>query len=174
MTEDTPDANVTPIKPRTGKGSGTRPASGRPATPYEEGNTAAQKHGARSPRAIAALAQQFADQAIDANPALGLAAFRWELDAWASAEAIRCLITDHLDDQALVNNRNTPRHGLLERLHAAERSAARGREALGLSPLSAAKVAMMLRAGGADILSPSERLHYLPGNQTRIQRSLPQ
>jgi hypothetical protein len=112
--------------------------------------------------AVAALAAQLAQAAVDASPALALARFRFALDAWASAEARRLLIAEWIDSQGLVNTRGTPRLNLLAVLGSAERAAARGRDELGLSPEGASRIALALRAAGADLLSPTERTAMLP------------
>lgn len=138
-----------------------KPASGRPAEPYEPGNTAAVKHGAHSPGIVDTLAAEYAQAAVDAAPYLALARFAFALTAWARAEA-RCeLLSRYLDSHGIQNNRGTPRQSVLRVLATSERAAAHGRDALGLSPESAARIAAMIREGGAALLSPDERREIL-------------
>lgn len=118
------------------------------------------------PDAVAALASQYANEAVAANPTLGLLAFRWSLDAWAQAEARRTIITDAIGPQTLIGK---GRPGVLSRLVDAERAAAKGRSELGLSPDSAARIASGIRAAGVTLMSADERARYLP-DQQRITR----
>jgi hypothetical protein len=139
----------------------SKPASGRPAEPYQPGNTAAVTHGAHSPGIVDALAAEYAQMAVDAAPYLALDRFAFALTAWARAEA-RCeLLSRHLDRHGVLNNRGTPRQSILRVLGTSERAAAQGRDALGLSPESAARIAAMIRAGGIELLSPTERPEIL-------------
>jgi hypothetical protein len=130
--------------------------------PFEPGNTAAVTHGAHSAGIVDSLAAEYAQAAVDAAPYLALDRFAFALSAWARAEA-RCeLLSRHLDRHGVLNNRGTPRQSILRVLGTSERAAAHGRDALGLSPESAARIAAMIRAGGADLLSPDERKELAP------------
>ncbi len=129
----------------------------RRAAPFAPGNDMARTHGAYSPSVVGALADEFAQSAVDSMPLLALDRFAFALRAWSHAEA-RCeLIRRHLDAHGVLNNRHTPRMSLLAVLAASERAAARGRAELGLSPESAARIVALLRGAGADVLSPDER-----------------
>lgn len=139
----------------------SNPAPVRNAPAYGPENTAAQTHGAYSPRTVEALAADLAQSIVDAVPYTGLDRFALALRAYSHAEARAELIRRHLDHHGILNNRNTPRTSLLVMLASAERSAYRGRQELGLSPESAARIASMIRTGGVELLSPSERLEIL-------------
>ena len=107
-----------------------RPASGRPAQPYEPGNTAAVKSGARSPRFVDPVAAELGRALLAARP--DLEAYPEAVAAWARAEA-RCLLyaeyhaqVGPLDEDG---NLRGGRHVML-----AERMAQTMRERLGLDP----------------------------------------
>ena len=152
MTDDTP----------VNTAKGTRPARGYKWESFTEGNKAALRHGAHSPGVVDQLASSFAQRAVDASPALGLERFSFALAAWARAEA-RCeLLSRYLDSHDIQNNRGTPRQSVLTHLAASERAAQRGRSELGLSPESASRIALMIRAAGVELLSPEERRALLP------------
>lgn len=133
----------------------------RRAPDFAPENTVAMTHGAYSQRTVEALAADIAQSVVDAVPYTGLDRFALALRAYSHAEARAELIRRHLDVHGVLNNRNTPRMSLLAVLAAAERAAARGRSELGLSPESAARIAAMIRVGGTDLLSPSERQEIL-------------
>ncbi|WP_101844814.1 hypothetical protein [Zhihengliuella sp. ISTPL4] len=147
MTTTTPD-------PSTAGNDWSRP-------PFEPGNTAAVTHGAHSSGIVDPLAAEYVQAAVDAAPYLALDRFAFALTAWARAEA-RCeLLSRYLDRHGVQNNRGTPRMSILATLATSERAAARGRDALGLTPDSAARIAATIRDGGAALLSPTERRELL-------------
>lgn len=139
----------------------SNPTPRRNAPEFAPENTAAMTHGAYSPATVEALAADIAQAVVDAAPYTGLDRFAFALRAYSHAEARAELIRRHLDGHGVLNNRNTPRTSLLVMLAAAERAAHRGRQELGLSPESAVRIAVMIRGGGADLLSPSERVEVL-------------
>ena len=139
----------------------SNPAPVRNAPEFGPDNTAAMSHGAYSPRTVEALAAAIAQSVVDAVPYTGRDRFAFALRAYSHAEARAELIRRHLDQHGVLNNRNTPRTSLLVMLAAAERAAHRGRQELGLSPESAARIAAMFRTGGVHLLSPAERREVL-------------
>lgn len=146
-------------------GSDSRPlggtARGYSRPPFEPGNTAAVTHGAHSAGIVDSLAAEYVQAAVDAAPYLALARFAFALTAWARVEA-RCeLLSRYIDSHGIQNTRGTPRMSVLATLAASERAAARGRDALGLTPDSAARIAATIRASGAALLSPTERRELL-------------
>src|SRR5690606_24752753 len=99
-----------------------RPASGRP--PEREGNTAAVKSGARSPRFVDPVAAELGRALLAARP--DLEPYPEAVAAWARAEA-RCLLYDryHAEVGPLDEDGNL-RGG--SHMHAAERMAQGMRE----------------------------------------------
>lgn len=114
--------------PASGQAASGRPASGRP--PEREGNTAALKSGARSPRFVGPVAAELGRALLAARP--DLEAYPEAVAAWARAEA-RCLLYDryHAEVGPLDEDGNL-RGG--SHMHAAERMAQGMRERLGLDP----------------------------------------
>ncbi|MFB7842532.1 hypothetical protein [Microbacterium sp. NPDC056052] len=132
-------------------------ARARVREPFKPGNTAAVTHGAYSASKVAEVAEEIEAEAMDAFPLLSLDKFRWARRSWAHAEARCQLIRADLDSVGLKNRRGTYRASLLTLLHAEERRAEKGRNALGLSPDSIARIVMNLRSAGTAVLSPDEQ-----------------
>jgi len=107
--------------------------------------------------AVAALALDLAQRAVDAAPELSLDRFSVALSSWATAEAVAQLIRDRIDAAGPFTERGQPRAALLYAHTAAERTAERLRDALGLTPRSAASIITAVRAGGVGLLSAPER-----------------
>lgn len=109
------------------------------------------------PGAVAALALDLAQRAVNAAPELSLDRFADSLNAWATAEAVAHLIRQRIDAAGPFTERGQPRASLLFAHNAAERTAERLRDGLGLTPRSAAAIITAVRAGGVGLLSSPER-----------------
>lgn len=107
--------------------------------------------------AVAALARDLAQRAVDAAPELSLDRFAVALTSWATAEAVAQLIRERIDTASPFTDRGQPRASLLAAHTAAERTAERLRDGLGLTPRSAAAIITAVRAGGVGLLSTPER-----------------
>jgi len=116
---------------------GAVPASGRPPEPYEPGNTAALKSGARSPRFINPVASELGRALLAARP--DLEAYPEAVAAWARAEA-RCLLYAEYHAQVGPLDEDGNLRGGTH-MHAAERTAQTMRERLGLDPKADADLA---------------------------------
>jgi len=125
------------------------------------GNTIAEKHGARSERRWRPLAEQLAAEALAAAPWLTRPAFRWSVQAWATAEARARLVDDWLDAQATaempgeLDAGGEPRaaSALSVRLHARAESL---RARLGIDPTAMARLLASFTVGlpgGEDVLA---------------------
>lgn len=109
------------------------------------------------PGTVAALALDLAQRAVDAAPELSLDRFSVALSSWATAEAVAQLIRERIDAAGPFTDRGQPRAGLLAAHTAAERTAERLRDGLGLTPRSAAAIVTAVKAGGVGLLSAPER-----------------
>lgn len=108
-----------------------KPASGREPQPYEPGNLAALKHGARSPRLVEPLTAELAKEVLERRP--DLERFPEALEAWADAEArVRLIRAWHARVGMIDEEKGTVRAGA--DLARAESAAQRMRERLGLDP----------------------------------------
>src|SRR5437763_1450722 len=119
-------------------GPGQGPPSGLPATgrqpePYRPGNASALRHGARSARFVDPVAAELVAALLADRP--DLAAWPEAVAAWSRAEA-RCLLyaEHHAERGYLDPETGVPRGG--GHVQAAENTAARLRERLGLDPLA--------------------------------------
>jgi hypothetical protein len=139
------------------------PASGHTNThpPFEPGNQVAEKHGAHSKRRWRPLAERLAADAMQAAPWLTRPAFRWSVEAWATAEARARLVDDWLDAQATadmpgeLDSDGEPRGAaaLSVRLHARAESL---RARLGIDPTAMARLLASFAVGvpgGDDVLA---------------------
>jgi hypothetical protein len=109
------------------------------------------------PGTVAALAADLARRAVEAAPELSLDRFSVALSSWATAEAVAQLIRERIDAATPFTERGQPRAALLAAHTAAERTAERLRDGLGLTPRSAAAIITAVRAGGVGLLSAPER-----------------
>lgn len=109
---------------------GRGPARGYRWAPFEPENTAALRHGARSPRFVDPVTAELVDALLADRPALD--AYPEAVWAWARAEA-RCLLyADHHARHGLLDSEGEVRGGA--RVFQAERLAAELRARLGLDP----------------------------------------
>jgi hypothetical protein len=129
--------------------------------PFQPGNEKATTHGAFSERRWRPLAQQLAAQAMEVAPWLTRPAFRWSVEAWATAEARARLVDDWLDAQATaevpgeLSADGEPRgaSALSSRLHARAESL---RARLGIDPTAMARLLASFAVGvpgGDDVLA---------------------
>lgn len=102
---------------------------------FAEGNTAGQRHGAHSKRALRPLVDQLITSLQATAPWTSAPVFAPTVQAWAWAEAAAISYRGWFDDHGLYdeNDDETPGDARWDR---AERSAARLRAELGLSPAS--------------------------------------
>lgn len=138
--------------------------------PFEPGNELAVTHGAYSPRKVDPLARELVD-AMVADPSLSYlkaAAYRPALWAWARAEAQVQLLTEYLEARGQASSdgvgdlRAEDVRSAYLLLHRAEARALSGRKALGLDPLSRAKLGKDVALGEAarvDVARVMAELH---------------
>lgn len=126
--------------PARGSGRGGA-ARGYSWPPFEEGNTASLRHGARSPRVYEPVAEELAAGLLADRP--DLEAFPEAVGSWAEAEARAVLLRTHLSrsDVGMFDGDGEPREGMLRWLDRFERRADAMRQRLGLDPRSAAELA---------------------------------
>ena len=119
-------------------GTGT-PARGYSWPPFQPGNSAAQRHGAYSPRAWRPLADRIAGELPDIAPWCTRPTYGPAVAAWARTEAQLQLVMTWLDEHGPLDKDGAPRAAtaLLARLEAHAREL---RNDLGLSPLALAKL----------------------------------
>jgi hypothetical protein len=103
--------------------------------PFESGNTAAMRHGAKSPRTVQPLADQFTAGLLEAAPWTGSPAFAPTVKAWAYSEAQAELLRAWIDEHGLVDEDGVPR-GAVDFHDRVEKRAAKLRAELGLTPQS--------------------------------------
>jgi hypothetical protein len=115
------------------------PARGYSWPPFEPGNTAALKHGARSPRVLQPIADQLAAGLAQVAPWTSAASFQGTVASWSWAEAQAVVLRAYLDEVGLVDGEGLPRPaaGMLERV---EGRLAGLRAQLGLTPLALGKL----------------------------------
>jgi hypothetical protein len=116
-------------------GPGHGPPRGYSWPPFEAGNTAALKHGARSPRILAPIADQFAAGLGQVAPWTSPASFRGTVGSWAWAEAQAQVLRAWLDEHGLVDDDGQPRPAA-RMLEGVEGRLAGLRGQLGLTPLA--------------------------------------
>jgi hypothetical protein len=124
--------------PATGPGHGG-PARGYSWPPFQPGNLAALRHGARSPRILAPIADQLAVGLAQVAPWTSASSFQGTVASWSWAEAQAVVLRAYLDDCGLVDDDSQPRPaaGMLERV---EIRLAGLRGQLGLTPLALGKL----------------------------------
>jgi hypothetical protein len=127
----------------------------RPAEPYGPGNTASVKHGSRSARLIAPIADRLETEIAAVAPWTSAEAFAHARRAWAEAEA-RCeLLRDFLARRGLLDSDGLPNPALAA-LERAEATAARRRNELGLTPRGWAALFSAMTSTGEDALGTLE------------------
>jgi hypothetical protein len=124
--------------PPKGPGQGG-PARGYSWPPFPPGNLAALRHGARSPRILAPIADQLAAGLAQVAPWTSAASFQGTVASWSWAEAQAVVLRAWLDEHGLVDDDDQPRPatGMLERV---ETRLAGLRAQLGLTPLALGKL----------------------------------
>ena len=119
------------------KGSGIA-ARGYSWPPFEEGNTAALKHGGYSVEVYGPVARELVSGVLTDRPQLNR--YRTAVAAWADVEA-RCLVVrEHLEQHGMLDDDGKPRPAV-ELLVRLERQADRARQRLGLDPKADADLA---------------------------------
>jgi hypothetical protein len=124
--------------PAKGPGDGG-PARGYSWPPFQPGNLAALKHGARSPRILAPIADQLAASLAQVAPWTSAVSFQGTVASWSWAEAQAVVLRAYLDEHGLVDDDGQPHPaaGMLERVEA-RLAGLRGQ--LGLTPLALGKL----------------------------------
>jgi hypothetical protein len=126
------------LGPAAGPGHGG-PARGYSWPPFRPGNLAALRHGARSPRILAPIADQLAAGLAHVAPWTSAALFQGAVASWSWAEAQAVVLRAYLDEHGLVDDDDQPRPatGMLERVEA-RLAGLRGQ--LGLTPVALGKL----------------------------------
>lgn len=114
--------------------------------PFEKGNTAAQTHGAHSPRVVQPLADRIAAELFEVAPWCAAPVFAAEVKAWAWEEARVCLLQAWVDEHGLLSEESEGALGHLER---ASTRAGRLRQNLALTPKAWAQVMVATKAAEA-------------------------
>ena len=132
-----------------------RPAGGGQPRPYAPGNLEAVVHGASSDRLVDVVADRYRAAAVaylgDHVPDyLTRADYERALLAWARAESRVDLVTRYLDDVGHLDEQGHPRPAAIHLVNL-EASAAKARQALGLDPLSRARLGRDVAATGVDL-----------------------
>lgn len=108
-------------------------------TPYAKGNGLRLGHGARSPRVYGELARLLVDGLLADRP--DLANYPEALARWATSEAQALLMRRHTEQVGLIDPETSePREGIARHLRQFEKDAAKYAEALGLDPISDARL----------------------------------
>lgn len=113
------------------------PARGYSWKQFEPGNTVRLTHGAHSPRVYGPVAEGLAEWLVELRP--DLAAYPAAVAAWARTEAQLQRLTEWVVEHGEIDERGELRSGRW--LTALERLALQHRQALGLDPTSAARLA---------------------------------
>jgi hypothetical protein len=103
--------------------------------PFEPGNLAALRHGARSPRTLAPIADQLAAGLGQVAPWTAAVSFQGTVASWAWAEAQAHVLRAWLDEHGLVDDDDQPRPAT-RMLEGVEGRLAGLRAQLGLTPLA--------------------------------------
>jgi hypothetical protein len=105
--------------------------SSRP--PFEDGNTAAERHGAMRSQKLAAIAQELEEGILLEAPWCGRPAFQHAVRAWSYAEASCVLYREWFAEHGLADDEGEPLPGLV-RWDRAESRASTLRQRLALDP----------------------------------------
>jgi hypothetical protein len=146
-----------PAKRSQGPGHGGAPR-GYSWPPFEPGNLAGLKHGARSDRLVLPRARELAPDVLEANPHLdaardGAAVFRLAV-TYARIERVYAWLAEQ-SDPVFEDADAGEAHGVYERLERWERQADSAEERLAIAPLTRARLGLdTLRAAA---LSDEER-----------------
>jgi hypothetical protein len=155
----------------TETGTATTDPNFRPPTPYEDGNEAALKHGARSPRRVEAIAKRVNDELLERFPIV--ADYPETLTALARVEGITRLMFADLASNGLFDRKGQFKASLIARYFTAENTGAKLRASLGMTPASEAEVARDRAAAASstiDVLGELAR----QGRATRAQQPAPE
>lgn len=153
---------VTPgkdIAPRAGNGAGHGGAArGYSWPPFEQGNTAAVTHGARSDRLVEPRAREIAQDVLALNPHLdsgrdGPAVVRYSV-ALARIERVYAWLGDQADE-VFVDVAEGRVHAVYERLEQWERQASAAEDRLAIAPLTRTKLGLDLQRAA---MTEGERL----------------
>jgi hypothetical protein len=153
--------------------------------PFQPGNLAALRHGARSPRILAPIADQLAAGLALFAPWTSAESFQGTVASWSWAEAQAVVLRAWLDEHGLVDDDDQPRPavGMLERVET-RLAALRGQ--LGLTPLALGKLLATLsqvdgdkgsqgldalRRAGAELRAAADR-RPVGGNGGRVAGEL--
>ncbi|WP_314431654.1 hypothetical protein [Microbacterium lacticum] len=101
---------------------------------------------------VETLARVYVDAAVDAAPYLSAARFVFALTSWARASA-----REELLGGLLGTAPDAAQESIARQFAMASKQASDGREALGLTPTSAAQIASLVRQAGPTVLSPTEQ-----------------
>jgi len=112
-------------------------------TPAEPGNLLALKHGADSPRIVAALARVVRDEVIAQAPWIVEAIFQDSLERYCRVQATARWSSDHVFKVCEEQGAEKIPVRLWESLVACQNAASRCAADLGLTPLSRAKLAAL-------------------------------
>jgi hypothetical protein len=107
--------------------------------PLEPGHTLTLRHGARSHRTIAPLAESLAAELVESAPWVGHPAFRSTLERWAFAEAQCIQRREWISEHGLLAEDGSEQHSSAE-LARNEATAAKAAAELGLSPAAMVRV----------------------------------
>ena len=116
--------------------------------PFKPGNTAALKHGARSPARVNPIAEELVASTLEAAPFLAEQSFRPALEAWARAEARCLLLEQYLDEHGLLDEQGNPRPAT-SLMNQQENLALKHRIRLGLDAASRAGIEASLTSTAA-------------------------
>ena len=143
--------------------TGDGPARGYSWPPFKPGDTAAQKHGARSrnpenPKGWGPIASTLEAEVVEVAPWLANPVHAAAVRSWAICEARAHLVRTWLADKGELDEEGTPRPAT-NLLATLDSQAERARDRLGLSPLALAKLlatfgaAERVGAGDGDTLA---------------------
>jgi hypothetical protein len=123
--------------------SDNEPASRAQGKPTEPGNLLALKHGADSPRIVAALARIVREEVISQAPWIIEPIFEEAVERYCRASATARLLSDHIFEVCEKQGAEMVPIRLWEGLVASQNLASRCGADLGLTPLSRAKLAAL-------------------------------
>jgi hypothetical protein len=137
--------------------------------PFEKGHTLSLRHGAWSTRHVQPVATEILQSVLDDPQCEYLKAPRFaaELEAWAVAEARCRLLESYIaklaegDDTGVGDLADEATRAAWSLLHRCETRAQSGRDRLGLSPLSSARIGRDKAAAGIDVAMIMAQLHKL-------------
>jgi hypothetical protein len=137
--------------------------------PFEKGHTLSLRHGAWSARHVQPVATEILQSVLDDPQCeyLRQPRFAAELEAWATAEARVRLLESYIEKLAgesgdgVGDLADEATRAAWQLLHRCETRAQSGRDRLGLSPLSSARIGRDKAAAGIDVAMIMAQLHKL-------------